>query len=395
MVRYTECRVGATLLVSAGEASGDLYASLLVDELRQRRPDLAFAGCAGPRMQRAGVVPVVDAPALAVVGLVEVVAHLPRIWREYRKLLAWVRRERPAAAILTDSPDFHLRLARRLNAMGIPVICLIAPQAWAWRKGRLPKMRRTVDRLLCIFPFEQEFFTAHGIETVYIGHPLASIVRASAPASELRARYNIPPGAPLIALLPGSRTGEVMRHLPHLTDAAEQIRRQRPDAQFILALSAGFGARADLSTFQERFSAASIKVSEGQTWDVLACADVALAASGTVTVEAALLGTPMVTFYRVTGLSWLLGRMLVRVPFYSMVNLIAGERIVPEIMQRQMTGKRLAAEALHLLDDPEARAEMRRKLQEVSRKLARSSPPMEAAADVVESYLDKEFAHVS
>jgi len=387
--------VGATLLVSAGEASGDLYASLLVDELRQRRPDLAFAGCAGPRMQRAGVVPVVDASALAVGGLVEVVAHLPRIWREYRKLLAWVRRERPAAAILTDSPDFHLRLARRLKAMGIPVICLIAPQAWAWRKGRLPKMRRTVDRLLCIFPFEQEFFTAHGIETVYIGHPLASIVRPSAPASELRARYNVPPGAPLIALLPGSRSGEVMRHLPYLTDAAEQIRRQRPDAQFILALADGFGARTDLSTFQERFSSASIKVCEGQTWDVLACADVALAASGTVTIEAALLGTPMVTFYRVTGLSWLLGRMLVRVPFYSMVNLIAGERIVPEIMQGQVTGPRLAAEALRLLDDPEERADMRRKLQEVSRKLARSSPPMEAAAAVVERYLDKEFAHVS
>ena len=387
--------MGATLLVSAGEASGDLYASLLVEALRQRRPDLSFAGCAGPRMQKAGVTPVVDASALAVVGIVEVVSHLPRIWREYRKLLAWARRERPVAAILTDSPDFHLRLARKLKAMGIPVIGLVAPQVWAWRKGRLPMMRRTLDRLLCIFPFEQKFFAEHGMDAVFIGHPLAGIVRGSAPVAALRERFNVPAGAPVIALLPGSRTGEAVRHLPYLLDAAEQIRCRQPGAHFLLALAPGFAWRGAAGKFRERFSAASIKEFEGQTWDVLACADVALAASGTVTVEAALLGTPMVTFYRVTGLSWFLGRWLVRVPFFSMVNLIAGRRVVPEIMQNDLTGERLAGEALRLLDNPDARSAMRADLDEVARKLAWSGHPMEIAASIVESYLDKELAHVS
>lgn len=366
---------------------------MLVEQLRLRDPELRFAGCAGPRMQAAGVEPVVNASALAVVGLVEVLEHIPRIWREYRRLLGWARREKPVAAILTDSPDFHLRLARRLAAMDVPVIYLIAPQVWAWRKGRLPGMRRNIARLLCIFPFEQDFFASHGIETAYIGHPLTSVVRPSAPRSELRARFADDPTAPLIALLPGSRTGEAMRHMPYLLEAAERVRARQPRAQFLLSLAPGFSSRCDLATLKERFSAASIKVFEGQTWDVLACADVALAASGTVTVEAALLGTPMVTFYRVTRLTWLLGRRLVRVPFYSMVNLIAGRLVVPEIIQNDLTGPRLADETLRLLNDPAALDRMRADLDEVARRLAPSEPPMEAAASVVESYLHKEPAH--
>jgi lipid-A-disaccharide synthase len=384
----------ARILVSAGEASSDLYASLLVEALRRRRPDLTFAGCAGPRMRAAGVETVVDQASLNVVGLFEVVHHIPRIWREYRKLLRWARENRPEAAILTDSPDFHLRLARRLRKLGIPVIYLVAPQAWAWRKGRLPGMRRSIGRLLCIFPFEEEFFAAHGIPAVYIGHPLTRIVRPSAPVADLRARFGIPPRGTAIALLPGSRPGEAFRHLPYLVDAAERIRAVRPEARFLLALAPGFTARADLTNFQERFSGASVQVFEGQTWDVLACADLALAASGTVTVEAALLGVPMIAFYRVTWLSWVLGKPLVRVPFYSMVNLIAGSRVVPEIMQGEATGPRLAAEALALLDDTAALGEMRAGLAAVSRKLSGSADPMDAAADIVESYLKKEPVHV-
>ena len=172
------------VLISAGEASGDLYAAGLVDALRRRRPDLQFFGFAGPRMQRAGVRPVVDAHSLAVVGLVEVLAHIPRIYGEYRKLLEAARAERPEIAILADSPDFNLRVARRLKKLGIPVFYLVAPQVWAWRKGRLPMMRRTIDRLLCIFPFEPEFFARHGIDAVYIGHPLTRLARPSAGHSQ-------------------------------------------------------------------------------------------------------------------------------------------------------------------------------------------------------------------
>src|SRR5580700_6416692 len=182
------------ILVSAGEASGDLYASLLVEELRRLWPDAQFFGCTGPHMRRAGVETVVDAASLAVVGLVEVLAHIPAIYGEYRKLLAAARRTRPALAILTDAPDFHLRLARKLHRQGIPVVYLVAPQVWAWRKGRLPSMRRTLRHILCIFPFEEEFFRAHQVPASYIGHPLAGLAKPRLSRAEFFRKHRLPPG---------------------------------------------------------------------------------------------------------------------------------------------------------------------------------------------------------
>ena len=379
-------------MISAGEASGDLYASALVEALRCHRPDLQFFGCAGSRMQKAGVRPVVDAHSLAVVGLVEVVTHIPRIYGEYRKLLNAARAERPAIAILTDSPDFHLRVARQLKKLGIPVFYLVAPQVWAWRKGRLPLMRRTIERLLCIFPFEPEFFARYGINATYIGHPLTRLVQPSASRAELRQRFDIPEGTPLVVLLPGSRTGEAARHLPVLLDAVESLRARAKDMpRFILAVPPGTVPPG--SSFRERISSASIQLLEGKTWDALVCADVALAASGTVTIEACLLGTPMVTFYRVNNLSWWMGKALVRVPFYSMVNLVAERRIVPELIQDQMTAENLAREALALLENDDRREGMRRDLAEVARKLWGSEDPMEVAAALVGKHLvEKHFA---
>ena len=380
------------MLISAGEASGDLYAAGLVEALQRRNPTFEFFGCAGQRMQRAGVRPVVDARSIAVVGLVEVVTHIPRIYREYRKLVRAAEAERPDIAILTDSPDFHLRLARRLKRLGIPVIYLVAPQVWAWRKGRLPAMRQNIDQLLCIFPFEPEFFAPHGIDARYIGHPLTKLVKPSASREDLRRRYGISAESTVVALLPGSRKGEIERHLPILIEAVQQMRKasQSLALRFILAVPS-----VDLpgSNFRERISEASIQVLEGQTWDVLACAELALAASGTVTIEATLVGTPMVTFYRVNKLSWLMGRFLVRVPFYSMVNLVAGRRIVPELMQNDMTPARLADQALTLLSDEPARNAMRRELQLVAQKLAGPQDPLDAAASLVEKHLKEEMVH--
>ncbi len=397
--------MGPKVLISAGEASGDLYASALVEALRRHRPDLQFFGCAGPRMQRAGVRPVVDAHSLAVVGLVEVITHIPRIYGEYRKLLKAARAERPEVAILTDSPDFHLRVARQLKKLGIPVFYLVAPQVWAWRKGRLPLIRRTIDRLFCIFPFEPEFFARHGIDATYIGHPLTRPVKPSASRTELRRRFDIPDGAPLVVLLPGSRTGEAARHLPILLDAVERLRASAKSApRFILAVPPGTVPLA--SKFRERISSASIQLLEGKTWDALVCGDVALAASGTVTIEACLLGTPMVAFYRVNNLSWWMGKALVRVPFYSMVNLVAERRIVPELIQNEMTAESLARETLALLENADKRESMRRDLAEVTLKLWGSHAglehdPMEMAASLVEKRLaekhptKEEMVHVS
>ena len=386
--------VASTILISAGEASGDLYAAGLVRSLQARRSDLEFFGCAGPKMRAAGVEPIVDSASLAVVGLVEVLRHIPAIYGEYRKLLRAVAARRPSVAILTDSPDFNLRLARQLKRMRIPVVYLVAPQVWAWRKRRLPLMRRTIGRLLCIFPFEKAFFEGHGIPTTYIGHPLTRLIRPSASPAQLRRKFLNEPNRFLVALLPGSRKGEAMRHICPLIDAAERISKALP-VHFILALPEGFSSRADLSQFQERFSLASIQVIEGETWDVLASADLALAASGTVTMEACILGTPMITFYRVNPWSAIIGRMLVKVPFFSMVNLIAERRLVVELIQEDFTGQRLAAEALKLLKDDGARSTMRADLGRLAETLAGSEDPMEVAASEVERFLIKEMAHVS
>jgi lipid-A-disaccharide synthase len=381
-------RMRRKILVSAGEASGDLYASLAVEEVRRLYPDAEFFGCTGPRLRAAGVRTVVDSASLAVVGLLEVVSHIPRIYGEYRKLLGEARRQKPDLAILTDSPDFHLRIARQLAKSGIPVVYLVAPQAWAWRKGRVKTLRQTVRTLLCIFPFEEEFFRREGVNARYIGHPLAGLVRPSLPKDEFFKKHRLAPGRPLITVLPGSRRGEAARHLPALLDAAGRLYREQA-INFILPASANTG----VGFFKERLEGSPIRAIEGESWDAMAHADLALAASGTVTVEAALLGTPMVTFYRVTPPSWVMGKLLVRVPFYSMVNLIAGRALVPELMQEQMTGERIAAAARRLLSDGEARAQMKAGLAEVRDKLSTVTECGIAAS--IQEILEGQVTHVS
>ncbi len=375
------------ILVSAGEASGDLYAAALVAALGRRLPGAEFFGCAGPRMRAAGVRPVVDAASLAVVGIAEVLSHIPRIYGEYRRLIAAARAEAPDLAILTDSPDFHLRLARHLKAMGVPVLYLVAPQVWAWRKGRIRQIRRNIDRLLCIFPFEEEYFRSRGVAADFIGHPLAGMVRPSCGREEFFSQQGLRAGPPVVALLPGSRRGEAARHLPVLGDAVRHLAAGR-DVQFLLAVPAGVWteSRAELGRW---VAGLPVKVVEGRTWDAIAHADLALAASGTVTVETALLGTPMVTFYRVSPVTWL-AKPLVDVPFYSMVNLIAGRAVVPELIQNVMSAERLAGEAARLLDDQTAREAMRRELAVVAGRLRGSWDPMEKAAAAVSEMLNME-----
>jgi lipid-A-disaccharide synthase len=382
--------VSRRILVSAGEASGDRYAAMLVEELRRVWPDAEFFGCAGPRLRRAGVRAVIEAESLAVVGLVEVLGHLPRIYGQYRKLLAAARKTPPDLAILTDSPDFHLRVARRLKLLGVPVVYLVAPQVWAWRKGRIPLIRRVVDRLLCIFPFEEAFFHEYSIPASYIGHPLAGQVRPAIQKSEFFRKHRLDPGRQLVTVLPGSRKGEAGRHLPAVLDAVERIYRQQV-THFLLPASETTGA----AFFRDRIGGAPIQVIEGETWDAIAHADLALAASGTVTIEAALAGTPMITYYKVNALSWLAGRFLVRVPFYSMVNLVAGRAVVPELMQGEVTGERLAGEALRLLGDAGARERMRGDLAEVAGRLSGEGHAMTKAAALVEELMEGHAAHVS
>jgi lipid-A-disaccharide synthase len=377
------------ILISAGEASGDFYAAGLIEALRARRQDVEFFGCAQPRMRELGVRPVMDAGKLGVVGLVEVLKHLPGIYGEYRKLLRAARQEKPDLAILTDSPDFHLRVAANLRAMGVPVVYLVAPQAWAWRQGRAKRMARDIRKLLCIFPFEEKWFRDRGVETDYIGHPMARHIRAQGSRQDFFARHSLQLEAPMVAILPGSRRGEIERHLPELVASVKEIQSEwaaKSPVQFVLGTTPEIGR----GFFANRLPPQTIHVIEGQTWDLLAHCDVALAASGTVTMEAALLGAPTVSFYKVTGLSWLIGKYLVDVPFYTMVNLIAGRAVIPELMQDAMTGGNLAREALRLLSSETARIEMKAGLAEVTELLRSKEDPFVTAARIVDGMLDEQ-----
>ena len=369
-------------LVSAGEASGDMYAAGVVRHLTGMLPGSRFYGCAGPGLQALGVEPVVDSSRLSVVGLAEVVSHLPRIYFEYRKLIDFARRNRPDAALLTDSPDFNLRVARQLKRLGIPVYYLVAPQVWAWRQGRVKTIRKLVDKLFCLFPFEQEWFRARGVDASYIGHPLAAVARPRYSRERFLEIHHLSRENPIVVLLPGSRAGEARRHLPVLLDAISILRGRFP-LSVILATPEGFQARGIFAEFRERVSAQSIQIIENQTWDCISHADLALAASGTVTIEAAVLGTPMVTFYKVNRLSWWAGRRLVKAPFLSMVNLIAGRRIVPELIQHDMTPGKIAAAAEELLSGTAEADRMRADLASVRAALTPLNDPFRQVATVI------------
>lgn len=330
-----------------------------------------------------------DQSQLAVVGLAEVVTSLPRIWREYRRLVEAAERQRPDVAILTDSSGFHLRVAKALKKLGIPVIYLVAPQAWAWRQGRVKQLRRNVTKLLCIFPFEEKFFRDHGVSAHYIGHPLSNLVRPTQTRADFFESLGLDPARRLVALLPGSRRGEIGRHLPIVGDAVKQLAAGHPDLQFVLGTPAGL----DSGFIGAGLKDLPVQLVRGQSWDLMAHCDVAVTASGTVTVEAALLGTPMVTFYRVSALTWFVGRPFVNVPHFSMVNLIAERRVVPELIQDDATGPNLAAEVSKLLTDTPARESMKKSLGQVSSALATEGDPLQRAAAHVVELIEKKYAH--
>lgn len=375
-------------LVSAGEASGDLYAAGVVSQLAQIYPSAQFYGCAGPRLQDAGVKPVIDASHLSVVGLAEVVGHLPRIYGQFRKLVTYAKEHPAAAALLTDSPDFHLPLARHLKLAGVPVFYLVAPQVWAWRQGRVKKISRLVDKLFCLFPFEEAWFQDRGVDATYIGHPLAQMVRTTVSREEFFERHSLPKSSPMLVLLPGSRVGEARRHIPILLDAIVELRR-RLDVSVTLAIPKGFRTEEAFANFRERIRTLSIQVVENDTWNCIGNADLALAASGTVTIEAAMLGTPMVTFYKVTPVSWHAARHLVKVPFLSMVNLIADRPVIPELIQYDMTPEKLASAAEELLTISSRADRMRADLLAVRQSLTREGDPLRRTAELMQTWLER------
>jgi lipid-A-disaccharide synthase len=371
------------ILISAGEASGDMYAARLASALRARA-DVQLFGMGGTRMRDAGVELVADSSEVSLVGIVEIAKKYPALKRVWKRLLGEAVRRKPRLAILTDFPGFHLRMARALKSQGVQNVYFVAPQFWAWRPWRANLVRRRFVRALCIFPFEEEWYRSRGVKADFIGHPLVGNVAAKRTRSEFAADCGLDASKPIVALLPGSRSGEIAHHLPTMMQACRLIQQRNDKMQFVLALAPDV-KRTQIA--QHLMPELTMHIVEDATYDALGAADLSIVSSGTATVEAALMGAPMIVVYRLAPLTAAIARLLVRTPMFAMVNLIAGNRVVPELVQKDFTPARLADESLRLLESPGAREEMRRGLAEVREKLG---PPgaVERAADLIVGMLN-------
>ncbi len=367
------------LLLSCGEASGDLYAGALTRELRTLAPDIEVAGLGGLEFARAGGRVIVDYRGLAVTGFSEIVAKVPQLRAAKQQLLADARQRRPDALVVLDYYGFNGRLARDAHALGIPVIHYISPQVWAWRPGRINLIRDVTRKMLVIFPFERKIYEEAGVPVEFVGHPLIDLARARTPRHELLSRLGLDPSAPIVGVLPGSRTSELRRILPTLVEAAQLMRQRVPHAQFVVARA----PHLDDRLYAPIRGLAASAIVEGETDAVLSASDVVLTASGTATVQAALHDTPMVVVYRVSSLEYLVGRRFVKVDTFAMVNLIAGRQVVPELIQERFTAEAVAAEATSMLTDKARAARIRQGLAEVRAKLGGPGGSRRAAEAVL------------
>lgn len=357
--------------VVAGEASGDLHASHVIHDLRKLDPSLETFGIGGDLLAAEGMRVLHHAREMGIVGLFNVIRHLPMFRRVFRELIDTIVAERPDVVLLVDYPDFNLRVARRCKELGLRVVYYISPQLWAWRRGRVKQVEKYVDRMIVIFPFEEEFYRRHNVPVAYVGHPLV----------EQLAGIERPPanGGPLrIALLPGSRRMEVRSLLPAMLDAVAVLRREREvDAYLVQAPTI---ERATLDAIiAER--GVDIRIIEHDRGHAVAAADVALSSSGTATLESAILGTPVVVVYRLSRLNYEVGRRLVRLPHFSLVNIVAGREVVPELLQNDVNGIRMASEVRRLLE-PKVNAEVRAALTEVRSKLGEPGAAGRVAAEI-------------
>lgn len=369
------------VMVVAGEASGDQHAAAVVAEIRKRIPEIRFFGMGGPALAAAGLERLFLASEISVMGVAEVVPKLHRILEVMRRLEKAARRRKPALALLVDVPDFNLRLAQRCKRLGIPVVYYVSPTVWAWRTSRVLQVADRVERMLCILPFEPDFYRRFGVAAEYVGNPVVEASPASAPPQHFRAALGLDPGRATVALLPGSRRSEVSRILPAMTRAAGLLSREKPDLQFVLPVAPGLDAdecRRHVHVQPERLT-----LVPGRAAETVGASDVAIVASGTAVLEAALMERPLVAVYRVSPLSYAVGRLLVDVPHITLVNLLLGKRVVPELIQAEMTPEAIAREVRLLLSAGPARDQMLAALAQVRESLG----PPGAAARAAEAVL--------
>ena len=358
------------MLISAGEASGEFYGAELIYALRRQtsqsqQENIEFFGVGGERMRDAGCELLVDAREIAEVGIVEVVKHIPTIYRRFREVVREAERRRPDVAVLIDFPDFNLRLARELHRRGVPVVYYVSPQLWAWKQGRIEAVRKYVCKMLVIFPFEEKFYRARGIAAEFVGHPLAELAKPTVTREQFAAEYKLDPARQWIALLPGSRRGEVSRILPVLQQAAQLL---GPEYVYMVPVASTLDADWVASLLRGADPGPAIILAKDARATLLH-ARAAAVSSGTATLEAAQIGTPLVMVYGVAPLTWKLGRRLVKVDRFSIVNLIAEKDVVPELVQADFTPQRVCEELQRIIPDGEARATMMAGFAEVRQRL--------------------------
>lgn len=354
------------IMLVVGEASGDAHGARLVQALHRRDPQVKIYGVAGEQLRRSQFEELFNVSQLTGMGLVELATNLRNVWRAYGLLKRTLKVRRPNLLILIDFPEFNLRLARFAKSLGIPVLYYVSPQIWAWRKNRVRQIARWVDHMAVIFPFEADFYERHGVKVSFVGHPLLETVKADTGREETLAKLGLDPERPVIALLPGSRHGEVTRHVPPMREAAVQLARER-NAQFLCVRAATIDG-AELRSLLNG-TGVRIPIVEEDRYGAVHASDIAWTASGTATVEIALLGRPMIIMYRLSWLTYFIARWLVRVDHIGMVNLIAGERLMPELIQRDVNPERIVAETRILLDDAKTRTGMTDKLAKLRQRL--------------------------
>ena len=369
------------ILIVAGEPSGDLHASNLVKDLKALRPNLTFFGIGGVLSKKAGVDIVFDITPLALVGLVEVLKNIFTVGRAYKAILRKADTEKPDLAILVDYPGFNLRLAKALKRRSIPVIYYISPQVWAWGRDRVNIVKRYVKKILVFFKFEEELYKTYGIDAEFVGHPLLDTVKTTLPKDEILKTYDLSKEKPVIALLPGSRLSELKTLLPVMLAAAGIIDQKLGGVQFIIAKYRGLPG--DLYENIAKASKLDIRTAEGDTYNVLAASDFAIVASGTATLETAIVGTPLVIVYKVNLITYLLYKIVSDIKFLGIVNIIAGKEAAPEILQFKMTPENIAATVVGLIRDVKLLSSMRDELGRVKRSLGSPGASLRAARSIL------------
>lgn len=375
-------------MIVAGEASGDMYGAKVIEEAHRLDSSVRFLGIGGVHMQQAGFEALVDSKEMAVMGLIEVMAHFGVIYRAFMKLKKVLLQERPDLLILIDYPGFNLRLAAVAKRAGVKVLYYITPQVWAWHASRARKIARLVDHAAVIFPFEAPFFEREGLPVTFVGHPLLDMAVASMPRQVAQSQFGLDPARKTLGLFPGSRKREITALLPVMLESAATLQQSFPGLQFILPLASGV-ERSIVDDYLGRY-ALDVKVVVGKNYDVMQVCDCIIAASGTVTMEIALFGVPMVIVYKVAPLTYAIGRRLVKVDHAGICNIVAGERIVPELIQNDAEPEKIVTEVRRMLTDSDHAGTIRRKLLTVRDKLGTSGAPARVAKLALKMMADKE-----